>query len=102
MHRAKAGEDVESRAREELAKADYVLVLITANLFNEEAPWFGMALQALQEGKRVIPIRLDKVNYDGTGLEKLRALPTMNRALSEFANADAGYNDIVQEIKKLL
>jgi V8-like Glu-specific endopeptidase len=102
VHRAKAGEDVEARAREELAKADYVLILITANLFNEEAPWFGMAIEALQQGKRVIPIRLDKVNFDGTGLEKLRALPTMNRAVSEFANADEGYDDIVQEIKKLL
>ncbi len=101
VHEAPAGEDVQARATAELASADYILALITPNLFNEET-WFGLILNALQEGKRVIPIRLEKVDIDGTGLEKLKALPTMNRTISDFPNTDAAYADIVAEVKKLV
>ncbi|MBL7775896.1 MAG: trypsin-like peptidase domain-containing protein, partial [Saprospiraceae bacterium] len=101
VHEAPAGEDVKARAEAELASADYIMVLITPNLFNEET-WFHLLLSAMGAGKRVIPVHIEKLDIDGTGLEKLRSLPTMNRTVSDFPNSDAAYNDIVTEVKKLL
>ncbi len=93
--------DLLTSAEAEIASADYLLVLITVNLTNSP-DWLGLVLQALEQGRRVIPIRIEKVNYDGTGLERLRALPSMNRAVADFANLDAAYTDIVTELRKLL
>ena len=73
--------DLEAKAAEEIAGADYILVLLTPNLFNSEI-WFHMIINAMGIGKRVIPVFLEKVDIDGTGLEKLKSLPTMNRTIS--------------------
>ena len=101
VNEAPPGEDVQALAGQELAAADYILCLITANLFREEL-WFTLILSALESGKRVIPVRIEQFDIEGTGLEKLRSLPTMNRTISDFPNADAAFADIVTEIKKLV
>lgn len=90
-----------ANAEAELADADYLLALVTVNLFNSP-DWFGLVFNALEQGRRVIPIRIEKADYDGTGLEKLRSLPSLGRAVSDFPNLDAAYADIVTELKKLL
>lgn len=95
------GDELLARAKAEMADADYLVVLITVNLFNSPE-WFGLVYEALGEGRRFIPIRIEKADFEGTGLEKFRALPTMGRAVSDFANPDAAYADIVSELKKLL
>lgn len=96
-----AGEDAVARAQQELADTDYILALITVNLFNDP-DWFLLVYNALGEKRRVIPIRMQRADYEDTGLEKLRSLPTQNRAVSDFANADDAYTDIVGEIRRLL
>ncbi len=95
------GEGLVERAQQEMADADYLLVLITVNLFNS-AEWFEVVYNAMGEGRRIIPIRMEKADFEGTGLEKLKSLPSMNRAVSEFKNADEAYMDIVTELRKLL
>ena len=102
MYEAPAGTDIQAAAETEMAAADYVLCLVTSHLFKDDTPWFGLLITALNNGKRVIPIRIEKSDIDGTGLEKLKALPTMNRSVSDFPNSDAAYTDIVTEIKKLV
>lgn len=101
VQEAQAGENPLERAGQELQDADYILALISVNLFNSP-DWFGMVYAAMGEGRRVIPVRIQKADYEGTGLEKLRALPTQNRAVSDFANPDDAYMDIVTEIRRLL
>lgn len=101
VHEAQVGEDIAGQAKTKITEADYVLVLITPNLFNTET-WFNLILEAKENGKRIIPIFIERLDIDGTGLEKLRALPTMNRTVSDFPNTDAAYADIVTEIKKLV
>ncbi len=88
-------------AEAELTDADYLLVLVTVNIFNSPQ-WFDLVSKALEQGRRVIPILIEKADYDGTGLEKLRSLPSLGRAVSDFPNLDAAYADIVTELKKLL
>jgi hypothetical protein len=50
----------------------------------------------------MIPIRIEKADLEGTGLEKLKSLPSMGKAVSECANTDSAYAEIVSELKKLL
>lgn len=97
---ALGGENPVERANQELADADYMLVLITVNLFNSE--WFELVFNAMGEGKRIIPVRMEQADFEGTGLEKLKSLPSMNRAVSQFKNPDEAYMDIVTELRKLL
>lgn len=93
--------DLLASAEAELREADYLLVLVTVNIFNSPE-WFDLVSKALEQGRRVIPILIEKADYDGTGLEKLRSLPSLGRAVSDFPNLDAAYADIVMELKKLL
>lgn len=95
------GEDPLERAKQEMADADYLLVLITVNLFNSP-DWFELVFNAMGEGRRIIPVRIEQADFEGTGLEKLRSLPSMNRAVSQFKNPDDAYMDIVTELRKLL
>lgn len=95
------GENPLERANQEIADADYLLVLITVNLFNSPE-WFELVFNAMGEGKRIIPVRMEQADFEGTGLEKLRSLPSMNRAVSQFKNPDDAYVDIVTELRKLL
>lgn len=95
------GEGQLERAESELSNADYILVLITSNIFNDES-WYHLIMKALDAGKRVIPVRITNYGVEGSGLEKLRSLPTMNRSVADFPNADAAYSDIVAEIKKVI
>ena len=95
------GTELVAQAKAEIADADYLLVLITVNLFNS-ADWFEVVYTALGEGRRMIPLRIEKADFEGTGLEKLKSLPSMGKAVSDFSNADSAYTDIVTELKKLL
>ncbi len=93
--------DLLANAETELADADYLLVLVTVNIFNSPQ-WFELVSKALEQGRRVIPILIEKADYDGTGLEKLRSLPSQGRSVSDFPNVDTAYNDIATELRKLL
>ncbi len=93
--------DLLAQAKIEMTDADYLLVLITVNLFNSP-DWFELVFNALGEGRRMIPIRIEKADFEGTGLEKFKSLPSMGKAVSDFANADSAYADIVAELRKLL
>ncbi len=101
VHEGLGGGDVLAEARENLEKADFILALVTVNLFNEP-DWFGMVYEAMESGKRVIPVKVEKTDWEGTGLEKRKSLPSLNRTVSDFPNADAAWADVVAELKKLL
>ncbi|MCC7466103.1 MAG: toll/interleukin-1 receptor domain-containing protein [Saprospiraceae bacterium] len=94
------GQELLARAKQEMTDSDYLIVLITVNLFNSE--WFELVYNALGENRRMIPIRIEKADFEGTGLEKFKSLPSMGKAVSDFPSQDAAYADIVGELKKLL
>jgi hypothetical protein len=94
------GQELLARAKQEMNDSDYLVVLITVNLFNSE--WFELVYNALGENRRMIPIRIEKADFEGTGLEKFKSLPSMGKAVSDFPSQDAAYSDIVSELKKLL
>jgi|GEM_PF-617987 len=101
VHEGLGGTNVVADAERELSEADYILALVTVDLLNS-TDWFGMLFSAYESGRRIIPIRIGKADFEGTGLEKLRSLPSQGRTVSDFATPDAAYMDIVTELKKLL
>jgi hypothetical protein len=102
VHQVKAGEDLLQAAENAIQEADYILVLISSHIFNEDGLWLGYALGALEQGKKIIPIKVNHADLEGTGLERLRGLPSMNRSVSDFPNPDAAWKDVVEEIKRLI
>lgn len=101
-HKSDFGGDVETQTRQEIETADYILCLFSSNLFSDTTPWLTLLLEAVENGKRVIPIRISDMSMEGTGLEKLRSLPSGNRLVANFPNADAAYADIAAELRKLV
>jgi len=97
-----SGAELLPNAEKEIADADYLLVIVTANLFNRNPGWFKLVIKAITDGRRVIPLRIGDVSFEGLGLEKFKSLPSMGRAVSNFPNQDAAYADIVGELRKLL
>lgn len=98
----KAG-DLVADAKAEIATADYLLVLITADLFNPTpVDWFEVVAQALGEGRRLIPLRIKNLGFEIPELEKLKSLPSMGKWVSDFSNPDNAYAEIAGELRKLL
>jgi V8-like Glu-specific endopeptidase len=96
----KPGEDMHVRINEELMDAKFAVCLITPNFANDEII-FGITL-SLPKGVALIPLKIEKTNLDGTGIEKLKSLPSLGRAVSDFNNTEAGFADIAENLKKLL
>jgi V8-like Glu-specific endopeptidase len=101
-HKSDFGGDIETQTKQEIETADYILCLFSSNLFSDTTPWLTLLLEAVENGKKVIPIRISDMSMEGTGLEKLRSLPSGNRLVSNFPNADAAYADIAAELRKLV
>lgn len=102
VHQTIGGVETLAAAEVAIQYADYLLLLISSNIFNQNAIWLTTTLSALEKGKKVVPIRIDKADLEGTGLEKLRALPSLNRTVTDFANEEQAYSEIVEEVKRLV
>jgi V8-like Glu-specific endopeptidase len=96
----KPGEDMLARINDELMDAKFALCLITPNFASDEAI-FGTAL-SLPKGVTLIPLKIEKTDLDGTGIEKLKSLPSLGRAVADFNTSEAGFADIAENIKKLI
>ena len=97
------GVDLVTEAKSEIETADYLLVLITTDLFNPTPiDWFEVVAHALGEGRRMIPLRIKNLGFEVPELEKLKSLPSMGKWVSDFPNQDAAYAEIVGELRKLL
>ncbi len=102
VHQTQATYSVEAMATKALERANYVLALISPNIFNTEALWLKIILQALEKGKKLIPIRLEKTDLEGTGIADIRGLPALGRTVSDYSNRDLAFSEMVDEIKRLL
>jgi V8-like Glu-specific endopeptidase len=96
----KPGEDLLVRLNEELLDAKFAICLITPNFASSEDV-FSTAL-SLPKGVSLIPIKIEKTNLDGTGIEKLKSLPTLGRVVTDFNTSEAGFADIAENLKKLI
>lgn len=84
-----------------LGQCDYVVALVTANLF-ASPDWYGLLFEALRDGRKVVPVRVENTDLLGTGLENLVGLPSQNRVVGDFTSPDAAWNDVVAGLRRLL
>lgn len=95
--------NLEESAKTEIVDADYLLVLLTPQLFiPDPIDWLDLVFKALGDGRRMIPLRIQKLPDEVPELEKLKSLPSMGRWVSDMPNQDTAYAEIVGELRKLL
>lgn len=101
--RVSPGRPVEAEARRELADADIVLLLLSADFMAEDALMEGDAANALARHRigtmRVIPIRLRPVDLEGTEIDELSSLPSNGRPVSDWDNKDSAFTDIAGGVR---
>ncbi len=83
-------------------RANYLLLLVSPNLFNAGDQWLNIAERAMANGKMVVPIRLAQTDLEGTKLAGIAGLPPLGRSVNEFTNPDEAYTEIAEGIKRLL
>jgi V8-like Glu-specific endopeptidase len=96
----KAGEDAILRMNQEFLDAKFAICLITPNFASNE--FLLETSLSLPKNVTLVPIKIEKTDLDGTGIEKLKSLPTLGRAVSDFNTSEAGFADIAENIKKLV
>ncbi|MFZ4633979.1 MAG: hypothetical protein ACOYNO_07225 [Saprospiraceae bacterium] len=100
VHAVAASEITLDRARAEMQDSDYVVALVSANLF-DSPDWAGLVFEALDNGRKVVPVRIEPFDYSDTPLAKRRSLPSRERTIADFPSIDAAYVDVVEGLKQL-
>jgi hypothetical protein len=83
-----------------LLDAKYVFGLITPN-FTSNEDILNITLN-LPKNITLIPLKIETTDLDGTGIEKVKSLPSLNKFVTDFASIEAGFADIAENVKKLI
>jgi len=103
-HSIPAGEDWESQIDERLNSAKIVLLLVSADFMASKHCQIEMrrALELRQAGKaRVIPILLRHVDWHGSPLGKIQALPKDGRPVTNWPDRDQAFKDVTIGIRRV-
>jgi serine/threonine protein kinase/Flp pilus assembly protein TadD len=102
----KAGAEWEQESTEQLESANIILLLISADFMASDYCYtveMTRALERHREGTAcVIPILLRPVEWERTPLGMLSPLPTNRMPVTQWANPDAAWLNIVQGISKIV
>ena len=80
-------------------RSDFILCCITYRFMGET---YDLAVRAKNMGKRIIPILFNEVYLQGTLFEDLRMLPSDNKPIAAWPNADAAFTDITRHLGRLI
>jgi hypothetical protein len=101
-----AGQEWDEEIKNELANAQIILLLVSADFNNSEYIWekeLASAMQRHEEGSaRVIPVILRKCEWKDMPYAKLQALPIGAKAVTEFADKDDAFTDIAAGVRTLV
>jgi hypothetical protein len=103
-HAIPAGEDWESQIDERLNAAQIILLLVSADFMASEHCQIEMerALELRKMGKaRVIPILLRHVDWHGSPLGRLQALPKDGRPVTNWPDRDQAFKDVTIGIRRV-
>ncbi|MFL5654986.1 MAG: toll/interleukin-1 receptor domain-containing protein [Ktedonobacteraceae bacterium] len=105
-HKIKAGQEHQREIDNQLKRADLILLLISSNFISSDdcyARDLAMALQRHEKDRiRVIPILLKPCTWDGLEFSAFQVLPRNGIAVTQWANRDAAFTHIVEEIKTVV
>lgn len=100
-----AGDDWKAKIDENLAKADIVILLISADFIASEYCYDVEAKYALAQHQanamRVVPVIIRDVNWKRADFAKLQALPQDGRAVELWANRDSAWRDVSEGIERV-
>lgn len=102
-----AGSDLDAEIERELEAADLFLLLVSPDFIASDycvEREMARALERHSTGKaRVVPIIVEECDWKAMGeLRQLKAVPTDGKAISEWANANTAYLNVVQELRRII
>lgn len=102
-----AGSDIEEEINQELENADLFLLLVSPDFIASNycvEREMRRALERHDAGEaRVVPIILEPCEWTEIApLRRLKAIPTDGTPISEWANANNGYLNVVQELRRII
>ncbi len=103
-NRISAGSDRLSTINRQLAEADIILLLISADYIASDYHYNGELQQAIQRhasGRvRVVPILLRPVDWQNTILGQLQSLPRNAKPVTSWKNKDEAFLDVVMGLRQ--
>ena len=102
-----AGSDLNAEIERELEAADLFLLLVSPDFIASDycvEREMKRALERHAAGKaRVVPIIVEECDWKAMGeLRQLKAVPTDGKAISEWANSNTAYLNVVQELRRII
>jgi hypothetical protein len=101
-----AGDQWKAQIDQQLAAADIILLLISADFIASDYCWGEEMTKALarhQLGEaRVIPVILRPCRWQKTPLGSLQAVPRDGKPVSEWSNHDAAFDEIATAIERTI
>lgn len=100
-----AGSDWSSEIEKELNSAEFILLLVTANFVSSDYCYSTEMKRALERHEAgeciVIPVILRPVDWFGTPIGKLQALPTSGKPVTTWPDMDDAFSDIARNIRQI-
>jgi hypothetical protein len=100
-----AGDEWKGEIDRQLAEADIILLLVSADFIASDYCWgeeMAKTLARHQLGEaRVIPVILRPCRWRSTPLGRLQAVPRDGKPVSEWPNIDAAWDDIASSIERV-
>ncbi len=100
------GEEWDNSIKEEIATADIILLLISANFLNTEYIWDVEIKKAMERHERkearVIPIFIRPCDWSAMPFSKLNGLPSKAKPVSSYTDRDEAWVEVVKEIDRIL
>jgi hypothetical protein len=89
----------------QIATADVILLLLSADFFSSDLCWeqMGFALiQSIQRRTCIIPILLSFFDSENSPIAHLEALPKNKKPIKKWRNKDEAIHDVVQSIQSVV
>jgi hypothetical protein len=102
-----AGSNLNAEIARELEAADLFLLLVSADFIASDYCVEREMKRALERhaagAARVVPIIVEECDWKEMGeLRQLKAVPTDGKAISEWANSNTAYLNVVQELRRII
>jgi len=103
-HRIEPGADWFEEINGQLAAADVILLLVSADFLDSDYVWkeLDRALERHCAGEaKVIPIIIRHCEWGSTPFAKFQVLPTKNGPIATWKDRDAAYKEVASKIREL-
>lgn len=101
-----AGGDWKGDIDRNLASADIVLLLVSADFIASDYCWSEEMTKALRRHEageaRVVPVILRPCRWLSTPLAKVQAVPRDGKAVTDWLNRDAAFDDVAAAIERMI